>query len=218
MNLVQTINGGTMEVLPGVVEPEGELKRGSWMSSTVDHALWLVSRLLLILFIVFVAYFARIPFHRLLERDVVIDMEEAEKAQMLEQYKEILSLSLSAGKFQSAFDDAVNAIVAYQGDPTPSQRSEAEKGIRMATTALDQFREEFGSRQAAIGLQFDESAHDLINVGDDGIREQQDILRQAPHPGVKRFTVMFQAHIDLLSRDLEAIHECEKNYVDSRRE
>lgn len=189
----------------------------TWRSSLLEHMLWVLSRGLIILFVVLVAYVGRIPFHHLIQRDVVLDMEQAEKEKILEQFTLISDLSVSAAKFDASFTDSASAVLQYAHLPGTSLRESAETKLRQSTAVLDRFRERFGTRQVRLPEDFEDDVIHLINDGSQGLRIQADMLREISQGGSTKLLVTFDAHKSLIALSAFNIRHSEQSFIARQR-
>ncbi len=209
-----------VEVLPEPLEPHTQHhshESSGWRTRFAEHLMWVLSRSLLIMFILLVAYLGRIPFHRLVQRDVVLDMEQAEREKALDKFKLVSELSVASAKFEASFNESGNAVIDYEHDPTAARRLVAEERLRAATRALDRLRDRFANRQELLEDTAENDFIQLISDGEHGVDFQAEILRNSSLDSTRPHVATFEAHEALIGQAVRHVCQYEKNYIEARR-
>lgn len=197
-----------MEDLPEPLELHHTDSHVTWQSRLLDHIFWVLSRSVLIVFIVVLALVGRIPFHHLLQRDVVLEREQIEKERMLERCKLVDDLSLYASKVEACFTDSVGAVLDYTRTPSPRSRDAAETKHRLCNSAIDRLREHWGNRQVKLDDNIEEYVNNLIHDAEQGLRVQADVLGQQPE---KMRPITFGAYKSLVDQSVDNINQYGRN-------
>jgi hypothetical protein len=197
-----------MDELPEALELHHTDTHVTWRARLLDHAFWLLSRGLLIVFIVVLALVGRIPFHHLLQRDVVLEREQIEKERMLERCKLVDDLSLYASKVEACFTDSVDAVLDYVRTPSSPLRDTAEVKHRLCNSAIDKLREHWGNRQVKLDDDIEEYVNNLIHDAEQGLKVQADVLGHQPE---KMKPVTFGAYKCLVDRSVDNINQYGRN-------
>jgi len=201
-----------MELLPEPLDPHSAETGGDWKSRAVEHSFWFLSRGLLIVFIVLIAFFAHVPFQKLLQRDAALEMEEAQKEKLLAKYKLIDQLSVGAVKFQAALETVFDALAQTASDTGGKKGDSVTTKLHRAEDGLNALRDLFEARQIPLDDEIQEATEHLINDGDDALSRCQAIaseIRLTTH-GQGR---TFKAEKEIVAIDIADINGYEHTYV-----
>jgi hypothetical protein len=207
-----------MDVIHDVLDSHGSKEIVGWRDSLLEHVMWLLSRSLLILFIVGLAFAVRLPFQRLMGGEAVHEMEEAEKQRQLDEFKIVQQLSIAASKFQPAFADSARAVTEYERTRSGDSRNVAEVKLRRATVALDRFRDTFGNRNVELQDDLEGRLNLLIDDGESGLRAQNAVLSTPPSSRATKWIVTFDCNKTMIAKDVDSIANYERGYVLAKRE
>ena len=199
-----------MEGLPEPLEPHGSEHYPDWKSRIADHGLWVLSRTLVVIIIVVVAYFARVPFQRLLVRDVVVEMEEKQKEKLLEEFNLVNDLAVGGSNFAPIAEDSARAVVEYERSRTPASKETAERSVHDAVSTLDILKRQFKERHALLDMQFEAEVHQLIEDGENGIRLETRILSS---DNANELPYTFDGLNALITMDVKNLDRYEQVYV-----
>jgi hypothetical protein len=206
-----------MDIIHDVVHSEGLKNTLGWRESIVDQSIWLVSRSLLIVFIVWLAFSIRLPFQRLIGGEAIHEMEEAEKEKQLQEFRLVQQLSIAAAKFQPTFNDSANAIIRYQQTRTAESRNVAEAKLHQARVDLDRFHDSFGNRTILLKDDLETSITTLIDDAEAGLRVQNDLLQAVSSSKQFKSPLTFGCNKTMIEKDVEGIVNYEVTYVSAKR-
>jgi len=157
-----------------------------------------------------VAYFARVPFQRLLVRDVVVEIEEKQKEKLFEEFNLINDLAVGGSNFAPLVEDSAHAVAEYERSRTPSSKEAAERSVHDAVSALDALKGRFRDRHAHLDMQFEAAVLQLIEDGENGFRTEARILSSDK---ADELPYTFDGFNALIMMDVTNLNRCEQVYV-----
>jgi len=206
-----------LEDLPEALEPHSAHftdTHTSWKTRFADHVMWVFSRGLLIVFIVVLAFVIRVPFHRLIQRDVVLDMEEAEKEKMLEKFRLVSDLSVLASNLENCFSDSAASVSEYARTPTVELRDSAEAKMHRCNSDRDRLIERWGDRHVKLDDEVETYVNDLLREANEGLKLESELLSGRLLPTLP---ITFEGYKLVIDHCVDNIAQYERNYVIKQR-
>ena len=163
----------------------------------VEHCLWVLSRSALILIIIGIAWFVKIPVDQIIKRDFESDVAQLLRDELFDQVRETDELTREAESIQRVFADAIQ-LGRRASRPGPQQGAgQASRQATRAKAALDRVEQRFFARKMILSERFELLMYELFEVIGDGVATLH--ARQPNAPGVAASRESFEAHLELSS-------------------
>jgi hypothetical protein len=197
-----------MSVLEHDFESEGH--EGKLLS---DHLAWLISRSILILVLVLIAFVTRLPFHRLLLNEVVLELETKERDRLTEYYNELSTLREFSVRFRNAYTHSNGLTLEAEAMPQTDNIQGAEVALLRAQHSLDALEHRFLDRNVQFDEETDETFEDLLRDGRAGLKAQDELCSKLREAAARKEFRTLQANQDLVDGDVAGIDQLEREYV-----
>jgi len=174
-----------------------------------EHLMWVISRGLLVCFVVALAFALKVPFERLIERDAFAEWERTHKSEISEQLDILENISRSAKSFEVQFVDTSRVVGEYRSLLDADNRSRAQQHLQVTDTAIKELRSVFANRKALLSKEVEGDIIDLLATGERGLKLLHEVV---DNPSMSN-SVSFAAHLELTHRCVSSIVEYQKIYI-----
>lgn len=167
----------------------------SFMQSLVEHLLWVLSRALLVLLIVMVAYFLQTPVQKLLERDAFSEWEKSQKAEVQRRLDIVDTVTVASNKIDVSFADSIREIRAYLQSTGARDRGRAQTKIRATAASVEELRATFSARKALLSSSIESDILELAWVSDQGVRAMSDIVESKGSSSLDAYSILIHKYV-----------------------
>lgn len=151
----------------------------SGKEKAIDHFLWVISRLALILLTFSAAYLLQVPIRELVQKNILEEYEKREHETTFKKVDLVKALDISATKFYISFLDSTEFITIYIVKRAPENQEQVILQIQANKNLIDKLREQFANRPDVLDTELEDSIRSFIKTGSRGISTQEEALNSS---------------------------------------